>query len=187
MSERFNISTIPLRGLTLIERKPRVDSRGYLERMFCADEFQSVLAGRSICQINHTVTINRGAVRGLHFQCPPQAETKIVSCLDGEIFDVAVDVRRDSPTFLQWHAEVLSGENHRSLLVPEGFAHGFQALTDGCEVLYLTTAPYDQAAESALNATDPGLGIRWPLAISERSPRDEAHPFIAPDFSGVVL
>ena len=128
-----------------------------------------------------------GAVRGMHFQYPPYAETKIVSCLKGEIFDVAVDIRLDSPTFLRWHGEVLSAENRKSLLIPEGFAHGFQTLTDDCELLYLHTAPYTPEAEGALNAQDPRLDITWPCAITEMSDRDRSHPFVGDDFAGVQL
>jgi dTDP-4-dehydrorhamnose 3,5-epimerase len=128
-----------------------------------------------------------GAVRGLHYQRPPAAETKIVSCLRGAIFDVAADIRRGSPTFLGWHGEVLSAENRRTLVVPEGFAHGFQVLEPDTEVLYLTTAPWDATAEGAVNATDPRLGIAWPLPISQRSSRDEAHPVLDDSFLGIAV
>ena len=106
-------------------------------------------------QINHTLTGRRGTVRGMHYQRPPHAETKFISCLRGEVFDVAVDLRHDSPTFLRWHAEVLSAENHRTLVVPEGFAHGFQTLAEDCELLYLHTAAFAADSEGALNANDP--------------------------------
>jgi dTDP-4-dehydrorhamnose 3,5-epimerase len=123
----------------------------------------------------------------MHFQYPPHAETKIVSCLKGEIFDVAVDIRSDSATFLRWHGEALSAANGKSLLIPEGFAHGFQTLTDDCEVLYLHTAPYAPSKEGALNLRDPHLGITWPLAITEMSDRDRSYPFLSADFPGVLF
>src|ERR1039458_3777337 len=126
MSSRFDILDTPMQGLKLIQRKPIGDHRGYLERMFCTEELQGLIRGKGIVQINHTLTTRRGTVRGLHFQYPPYAETKVVSCLRGEVFDVAVDLRQGSPTFRHWHAEILSGDNHRTLLIPEGFAHGFQ-------------------------------------------------------------
>jgi dTDP-4-dehydrorhamnose 3,5-epimerase len=106
---------------------------------------------------------------------------KLVSCLRGEVFDVAVDRRQDSPTFLQWHAERLSADNHKTLAIPEGFAHGFQTLTADCELLYLHTAAYEPDAEDGLNALDPGLAIDWPLPISDRSVRDQALPAIDPE------
>lgn len=185
MPSRFETLATPIEGLTLLQRLPLGDSRGFLERMFCREELQPLLGSRVIEQINRTLTARRGTVRGMHFQYPPHAETKIVSCLRGEIFDVAVDLRRSSRTFLEWHGEVLSAENHRTLFIPEGFAHGFQTLTDDCELLYLHTAAYRADSESAVNALDPRLNIRWPLAVEERSARDEAHALIAADFLGV--
>lgn len=187
MSDRFDILDTPLLGLKLIQRKPIGDSRGYLERLFCADVFQALLAGRGIVQINHTLTARHGTVRGLHFQRPPHAETKFVSCLRGEVFDVAVDLRQGSPTFLHWHGEHLSAGNHKTVMVPEGFAHGFQALTEDCELLYFHTAVYQPGAECGLNAKDPRLNIRWPEAITELSPRDAMHPPVTEDFSGVAV
>lgn len=184
---RFTLTETSLPGLTLIERHPIGDDRGYLERLFCRDEFAALLDGRTITQVNRTLTERQGTVRGLHFQLPPHAEMKLVTCLKGEVFDVAVDLRRGSPTFLNWHAEILSPTNHRSLLIPEGFAHGFQTLVPGCEMLYLHTAAYAFHAEAALNAIDPRLGIPWSLPITERSTRDQAHPWIDENFMGIDL
>ena len=186
MSSRFDIVPLPLGNLYLLQRKPIGDARGYLERIFCADEMQTLLPGKPILQMNHTLTGKIGTVRGMHFQHPPYGETKFVSCLRGEVFDVAVDLRQDSPTFLQWHAEILSAENHRTLVIPEGFAHGFQTLTKDCEMLYLHTAVYRADAEGGLNATDPRLAIQWPLAITEQSARDAAHPFVEAGFVGIA-
>ncbi len=134
---RFDILPTPLDGLKVIIRKPIEDPRGFFCRFFCAEEFLEAGFQKSISQINHTFTRGKGAVRGLHFQYPPHAEGKIVSCLRGEVYDVAVDIRKGSPTFLHWHGEILSAANQRSLLIPEGFAHGFQTLTENCELLYL--------------------------------------------------
>jgi dTDP-4-dehydrorhamnose 3,5-epimerase len=184
--ERFDFHPTPLEGLLVIQRKPIEDPRGFFCRFFCAKTLQQVGFRRPIAQINHTRTRNRGAVRGLHFQHSPDAECKIVSCLRGEVFDVAVDIRRGSPTFLQWHAEILSARNRRNLLIPEGFAHGFQTLTKNCEMLYLHSAPFQPQAEGALHVADPKIGITWPLAVTELSERDRAHPFIGPDFEGIV-
>jgi len=187
MSSRFNIFDTPLQGLKLIQRNPIIDHRGYLERMFCAEELQSLISGKCIVQINRSLTAKRGAVRGLHFQYPPHAETKIVSCLRGEVFDVAVDLRQGSPTFLRWHAEILSDNNHRTLLIPEGFAHGFQTLTEDCELLYLHTAAYLHEAEGGLHVQDPVLSIRWPEAVLGLSARDASLPMVTGDFAGVKV
>jgi dTDP-4-dehydrorhamnose 3,5-epimerase len=183
----FTTLSTPLAGLVVIERRRREDSRGFFGRLFCADELRAVGFGRPIAQINQTLTARRGSVRGLHFQHPPHAEDKFVSCLRGEIFDVAVDLRRDSPTFLQWHGEILSAANARSLLIPQGFAHGFQTLQDDCELLYLHSAPYAAAAEGALNIRDPSLRIEWPLPLADVSERDAGHAFVASDFRGIEL
>jgi dTDP-4-dehydrorhamnose 3,5-epimerase len=187
MSARFDILALPIQNLTLIQRKPIGDDRGYLERVFCADELKNLVQDKKIVQINHTLTGKAGTVRGMHFQYSPHGETKFVSCLRGEVFDVAVDLRRNSPTYLQWHAEILSAENHKTLIIPEGFAHGFQTLTKDCEMLYLHTAFYRADAEGGLNATDPKLSIRWPLPIAEQSVRDTGHPYVDAHFSGATL
>ena len=115
------------------------------------------------------------------------AEAKVVSCLKGEIFDVAVDLRQGSPTFLRWHGEILSAGNHRSMLIREGFAHGFQTLSEDCELIYLHFAPFHSEAEGAFHVRDSKLAIAWPLTITELSDRDRAHPLIAADFSGIDL
>jgi len=187
MSECVDILSTAITGLHILQRKPVGDSRGYLERMFCTSELQSLIAGRRIEQVNHTLTTNRGTVRGLHFQHPPHAEVKFVSCLRGEVFDVAVDLRCGSSTFLCWHAEVLSAGNHRTLVIPEGFAHGFQALSDDCEMLYFHTAPYHREAEGGVNVRDPRIAVSWPLPVGGLSPRDAACPMLDADFAGVVI
>ena len=186
MISHFDILDTPLQGLRLIQRRPIGDHRGYLERLFCAQELRSLIPGKGIAQINHTLTARHGTVRGLHFQYPPHAETKVVSCLRGEVFDVAVDLRQGSPTILCWHAEILSSRNHRALLIPEGFAHGFQTLTEDCEMLYFHTAAYEPGAEGGLNPQDPRLDIRWPETVLELSSRDAAHPPVTESFVGVV-
>jgi dTDP-4-dehydrorhamnose 3,5-epimerase len=188
MSGRFDVRETSIRGLVVLQRKPVGDSRGYLERMFCAEELRMLIPpAKNIAQINHSLTVRPGTVRGLHFQYPPSAETKFVNCLHGEVFDVAVDLRHGSPTFLQWHGEILSAANHHMLVVPEGFAHGFQALTENCELVYFVTAVYQPAAEGALNAQDPALGIQWPEPITELSPRDAGHPMVTSEFAGISL
>ena len=184
---RFDIFQTDLNGLKVIVRKPILDERGFFERLFCADEFRALGLHKSISQINHTLTRNKGAARGLHFQYPPHAEIKVVSCLQGSVFDVAVDLRKDSPTFLKWHAEILSSDNQKSLFIPEGFAHGFQTLTENCELVYLHSESYKQEAEGALNLRDPAIGIKWPMPFTELSERDRNHHLINHDFIGITL
>ncbi len=187
MSNRLDMFDAPIHGLKLLQRKPLGDERGYFERMFCSSELQTLISGRHLMQINRTLTISRGVVRGMHFQRPPHAEIKFVSCLRGEVFDVAVDIRHRSPTFLNWHGEILSEKNHKTLVIPAGFAHGFQTLTADCEMLYFHTADYQAGSEGGLNAQDPMIGIEWPLAISEQSMQDKARPMLTKDFSGLIL
>jgi len=186
-TSRFEIIDTPLSGLKVIQRKPIEDARGFLCRFFCAEEFLHIGFNKPIAQINHTLTHKVGAVRGLHFQHPPYAEVKVVSCLKGEIFDVAVDIRRSSATFLHWHGEILSAANQKSLLIPEGFAHGFQALSENCEVIYMVSASFHPQSEGALNVADKRLRIVWPLNITELSQRDKSHSFIDADFEGITL
>jgi dTDP-4-dehydrorhamnose 3,5-epimerase len=187
MTSRFTFLATNISGLGVLQRNPLEDSRGLFERMYCEDELRELFNGKSITQINRTITVRTGTVRGLHFQRPPHAETKSVSCLHGEVFDVAVDLRRGSPTFLNYHSEILSGDNHKTMLIPEGFAHGFQTLSDDCELLYLHTAAWHKESEGGLNVNDPQLDIPWPLPVTGLSERDTAHPLLNEDFSGVVL
>jgi dTDP-4-dehydrorhamnose 3,5-epimerase len=175
-----------LAGVQVIESFPIVDERGALQRLFCNQELGEVLAGRSIVQINRSLTKEVGCIRGLHFQWPPHAEAKLVRCLSGRIWDVAVDLRVGSPTFLQWHAVELSPENSRMLLIPEGFAHGFQALEPDSEVLYFHTAHYAPDAEAGFRWDDPTFAITWPLAVSSISSRDSSLPILTPDFIGIL-
>lgn len=187
MSDRFDLAITPIAGLHVLQRKPIGDRRGYLERLYCANELEALVPNRQILQVNHTFTANRGTVRGLHFQHPPHAETKFVHCLRGRVFDVAVDLRRGSPTFLQWHAEVLEAGNHKTFVIPEGFAHGFQTLSDDCEMLYFHTATYRPEVEGGLNAQDPRIAVSWPMPVSGLSPRDAAHPMLEEEFMGVAI
>jgi len=181
----LTVTPTPLAGLQVVQRKRLEDSRGFFSRVFCAEELAEAGFARPVAQVNLTLTRQRGAVRGLHFQYPPHAEDKIVSCLRGEVFDVAVDLRRGSPTFMRWHAERLSADNQRSLLIPQGFAHGFQALSEDCELLYLHSMPHAPSAEGALNVRDPSLAIAWPLPITDLSPRDASHEYVGASFPGL--
>ena len=184
---RFAVSDLPLEGLKIVERQCIGDNRGYLSRLFCADELAAAGWKKPVAQINHTHTARRGTVRGLHFQRLPHAEVKLVSCIRGEIWDVAVDVRAGSATFLHWHGQRLSADNNRALLIPEGFAHGFQSITDDVELLYCHSATYSANADTGLCPQDARLAITWPLAISELSSRDAGHLLLENSFEGVRL
>jgi len=184
---RFKFIQTRLPGLKLVQREGIEDHRGFLSRFYCAEEFAEAGINKPIVQINHTLTRKKGAVRGMHFQQPPHTEEKLVSCLKGEILDVAVDLRNGSPTFLEWHSEILSASNRKSLFIPEGYAHGFQALTDDCELIYLHTTAYHPDAEGGLNVDDPKLSIAWPLLIEDLSDRDRDHALIDEKYQGLVL
>lgn len=186
MAEHFAIESTPLAGLAEVTRGRIGDARGFLSRLFCANELARAGFVRPVVQINHTMTRQRGTVRGMHFQHPPHAEDKFVCVLAGAIFDVAVDLRAGSPTILRWHGAELSADNGRSLFIPAGFAHGFQTLTDGCELLYLHTAAYAPDAEGGVDAFDPALDIAWPLPVTEMSARDRAHLRLGADFKGLI-
>ena len=185
MTGRITLDASRLDGVQVLQRCVLGDSRGYLERMFCDEELAPWLGGGRVRQINHSATAIRGTVRGLHFQRAPHGEVKIVSCLRGEVFDVAVDLRYGSPTFLQWHAEILSATNHRSLLIPPGVAHGFQTLQADSELLYFHTTPHVPESEGGVHPSDPRVHVDWPLPVGGLSPRDASHPPIRADFDGL--
>src|SRR5450830_50475 len=179
--------TTDLSGVLLVETERRSDERGGFARWFCEHDLADALQGATIRQINHSHTVQRGSVRGMHFQYAPHAEKKIIRCLSGKIFDVVVDLRRDSPTFLAWRGFELEAGDDRALLIPEGCAHGFQTLSDDVQLLYLHTALYTPEAEGALRYDDPRIGITWPLPPQHLSPRDLQHPLLQADFSGIKL
>jgi len=187
LMNRFSISKTSVEDLKVIQRYPIQDERGFLERMFCAQELENVGWTKPVSQINHTFTKKKGTFRGLHFQKNPFTEIKLVSCLRGEIWDIAVDLRTNSSTFLQWHAEILSSENCKSLLIPEGFAHGFQTLTEDCELLYFHSEPYASNSEVGIRFDDPILKIKLPIEISEISFKDKSYIFLDRQYSGILL
>jgi dTDP-4-dehydrorhamnose 3,5-epimerase len=144
---RFSKIDAALGGVVLVERQETSDDRGSFGRLFCQDDLKSFGWKGPVAQVNVSRTTAAGSVRGLHYQLPPHAEMKYVICMSGSIFDVAVDLRRQSPTFLQWRGFELSAENSHGLIIPEGFAHGFQALTHDVEMLYFHSAPYAKEAD----------------------------------------
>ena len=173
--------------LDIAETTTRSDARGAFTRLFCQAELASLLGSRQVVQVNQSCTTTVGAIRGLPYQHPPHAEMKFVRCLKGRVWDVAVDIREDSPTFLKWHAEELSQAGAQMMIIPEGFAHGFQTLESNVELLYLHTAFFEPSAEGGLMYDDPRLAIRWPLPVSDVSARDSAHPYVSPSWSGIAL
>jgi dTDP-4-dehydrorhamnose 3,5-epimerase len=174
-------------GVHVIEITPLTDPRGSFARTFCTRELAPVLDGREIAQINHSKTIHAGTVRGMHFQRPPHAEKKFVRCIRGRIWDVALDLRAGSPTFLQWHAEELTADNNKILLIPEGCAHGVQALAPDSEFMYFNTAFYVPESEGGIRHDDPACAITWPLPSVHVSDKDLSWPMLDRDFSGMKL
>lgn len=176
-----------LHGVYVAETSAFTDARGAFARLFCNTDLAVAVGKRKIEQINHSRTAAVGAVRGLHFQHAPHAEMKMVRCLRGRVFDVAVDLRRNSPTFLQWHSQELSVANALMLVIPEGCAHGFQVLEPDSELLYLHTAAYMPSAEAAVRFDDPMVNVRWPLPVTDLSARDSAHPLLDKNFQGIQV
>ncbi len=176
-----------LMGVSVVETTPLCDHRGAFSRLYCESELADIIGNRNIVQINYSQTIKVGAVRGLHFQRAPHAEMKLIRCTKGKVWDVAVDLRVGSPTFLKWHAEELSSDNMRMMVIPEGCAHGFQSLEPNSELLYLHTAFYSKEAEGGVSSSDPRLAITWPLEVVDLSQRDTAHPYISCEFTGLTV
>lgn len=183
----MKIMTKPLDGLLELQGDAFDDERGSFKRLFCNADFSAVRPNLHFCQINLSNTSRSGAVRGMHFQKPPSAEAKLIRCLKGRAFDVAVDIRSGSPTFLHWHAVELSPGANNSVFIPEGFAHGFQTLEDDTELLYFHTAPWRKQDEGTLRFNDPRLGIQWPLPAAAVSDKDRNCALIDADFMGLRL
>jgi dTDP-4-dehydrorhamnose 3,5-epimerase len=171
-------SETSLTGVYVIEMQPFEDARGSFSRVFCAREMREHGLPFELAQINKASNRKAGTIRGLHYQREPHAEIKIVSCTSGGVFDVAVDIRPDSPTYLKWFGTELTAENQRLLYIPAGFAHGYQALTDDAELIYLVSEFYAPDAEGGLRFDDPAIGINWPLEISAVSEKDSGWPLI---------
>lgn len=184
---QLNVLETPISDLKIVERWTVEDDRGCFSRMFCANDLGAVGWEKPVAQINHSYTARQGTVRGFHYQKPPFAETKLVSCIAGEIWDVAVDLRKDSPTFLNHFGVYLTADNGRALLIPEGFAHGFQTTTDEVHLLYCHSEFYAPGAEGGVSPEDTALGVEWPIDVTLISDRDKALPCITPDFEGLSI
>jgi dTDP-4-dehydrorhamnose 3,5-epimerase len=166
----------PLSGAFLIDLKKITDERGFFSRAWCRDTLSAQGLNPNATQLNVGFSHRKGTLRGMHYQKAPHAEVKIVRCTRGAVFDVIVDLRADSATRGKWFGAELTQDNHRQLYVPEGFAHGYQTLTDDAEIYYLTTHVYAAAAASGVRYDDPAFGIEWPLAVSVISEPDRKWP-----------
>jgi dTDP-4-dehydrorhamnose 3,5-epimerase len=167
-------------GAFLVEPEPVADERGFFARTWCREEFADHGLNPELAQANISFSHRRGTLRGLHLQAPPHAEAKLVRCTRGAIFDVAVDLRPGSPTYLAWSGAELTDANRAMLYVPEGCAHGFLTLTDASEVAYQMSAPYAPAAARGVRWNDPAFGIEWPGEVLVINERDRSYPDLDP-------
>lgn len=172
-------------GLVVLERSVHLDARGSFERVF-EPGWPAGLVDGSVGQVNRSTTVGEGSVRGLHFQVPPHSETRLVTCIRGRVYDVAVDLRAGSPTFLAWHGVELAGDGGRSLVVPPGFAHGFQVLDAEATLVYVHGGAYRPEAEGGIHPEDPAIGVHWPLPVAGLSDRDRGHPAVEDGWTGLA-
>ena len=176
----------PIDGLRIVRMNVFSDDRGWFGRSFCQREFAGAGMEDIVwTQMNHSFTAERGSIRGLHYQIPPFSEAKLVRCISGAVFDVAVDLRRGSSTFGNWFGTALSAANREALFIPAGFAHGFQTLEPNSELIYQHTSFYEPGFEGGIRYDDPTLGIPWPLPLTLISERDRSLPYLDPAFAGI--
>lgn len=166
-----------IKDVFIIEPELREDSRGYFTRIFAKEEFKQQGIKYNIVHVNQSLTFKKGTIRGLHFQKFPKAEDKIIQCLKGSIFDVAVDLRPNSKSFGKWIGEVLSEKNKKMLLIPKGFAHGFQSLENNCVIQYFVSEYYVPTKEFGYSWNDKFFSINWPIRDAILSKKDSALPF----------
>jgi dTDP-4-dehydrorhamnose 3,5-epimerase len=166
---------VPLEGAFVVEPEPIADERGSFARTFSVSEFEAAGLDTSVSQCSVSVNKRAGTLRGMHYQTSPHAESKLVRCTAGAIYDVIVDLRPRSATFKQWFSVELSRENRLSIFIPKGFAHGFQTLSDDAEVYYQISVPYEPSAAAGVRWNDPAFGIRWPEATRIISARDSSY------------
>lgn len=175
----------PLKGSYIIEPERLRDDRGWFARTYCANEFSQIGHVDDWVQMNHSYTAKKGTIRGMHYQLQPYREIKLVRCIRGKIFDVIVDIRENSPTFLKWFGAELSDESMNMLYIPEGFAHGFQTLSNDCELVYLHSEFYQPGYEAGILYSDKLLNIQWPADVTVISDRDANHPILTENFKGL--
>jgi dTDP-4-dehydrorhamnose 3,5-epimerase len=169
-----------LRDACIITLEPKCDARGMFSRAFCQHEFHAHGLDVNIVQCNLSQSLARVTLRGMHYQLAPFAEVKLVRCIRGAIYDVIIDIRPTSPTYLKWFGTELTAANRHMLYVPEGFAHGYQTLSDDSEVFYMVSQGYAQDYERGIRWNDPACGLEWPIADPIISPRDASHPDFRP-------
>ena len=186
MPNKLNITQTNFKDLYIVEPNSFKDERGAFSRVYCENEMHDIF-GKSIKQINHSITKEKGTVRGLHFQYEPNTEIKMVKCIKGAILDVVVDIRKNSPTFLQYFSIELTEQNQKMIYIPKGFAHGFQTLEDNTELIYFHSSVYTQNNEGGINIYDFKLNIKFPLDIINLSKRDENHQFLTNEFRGIEI
>lgn len=172
-------------GLTELSHPGFKDCRGLFQRCFDSQALRSCWGDRQVMQVNHSRTNTLGALRGLHLQLSPQSDAKLVRCIRGRVFDVAVDLRAGSSTLCQWHAVELSPCLGNALFIPEGCAHGFQVLESPAELVYIHSGSYEPSCEWAVRWDDPRIAISWPLSVTQLSSRDASHPLLPTDFAGL--
>lgn len=165
-----------IEGLFLIDIEPVADERGFFARTYCEDEFRKHGLDPRIAQSSISFNPRRGTLRGMHYQREPHSETKLIRCTRGSVFDAVVDLRGDSPTFLQWFGVELTAANRRMLYIPRGLAHGYLSLEDDSEISYQMSAPYHPESASGVRWNDPAFGIAWPIAVEVVADRDRAYP-----------
>ena len=178
----MKISPTPLNGAYLIDLEKQEDQRGFFARAFCSDEFQKSGLHSTFVQANDSLSVEKGTLRGMHYQLSPFAETKLVRCIRGSLYDVILDLRNDSPTFGHSFGAVLSSENRTMMYVPQGFAHGFLTLEPNTEVFYFVSTPYAPKYERGIRWNDPKFSISWPEVPTVVSERDSSHPDFNHDY-----
>lgn len=174
-------------GAFVIHLSPYIDERGAFSRLFCEEELRQAGFNKKIVQINHSYNKEKGTLRGMHFQYPPFAETKIIRCVRGKVFDVLIDIRKKSPTFLQHFTIELSANVYNAICIPEGCAHGFQTLESDCELLYLHTNFYNKPSEGGIRFDDTAINIQWPLDPKNITLKDSNYPLLDFSFTGIDL
>jgi dTDP-4-dehydrorhamnose 3,5-epimerase len=176
-----------IKGVYEIECSAFSDERGGFYRIIDKEDFAQINFTKEFVQVNRSGNFKKGTLRGMHFQLPPFSETKVIQCIKGKVFDVAVDLRKNSPTFLHWISMELSEENRKIILIPEGCAHGFQTLEDNSEILYLHTQSYKPDFQSAIRFDEPLVNIQWKIPVSVISERDKNHPLLDKSFKGLEV
>jgi dTDP-4-dehydrorhamnose 3,5-epimerase len=177
----------PLKGAYTIELEPYQDNRGLFARTFCKKEFQKIGHNKEFVQFNHSATIQKGTIRGMHYQVPPGAEIKLIRCIRGKVYDAIIDIRYQSPTFLKYFAIELDEENMKMIYVPEGFAHGFQTLENNTQLIYHHTQFYNPGHERGIRYNDPAIDIKWPLEPVNITEKDSSYPLIDNNFKGIKI